>query len=293
MTIHMDLREFQLELEKLIKKMIEAKLIPGLTPSDHAAIAKLAKNVTETLHKNSDINLSKDDIYSNDSREVLALACQAQFVQQKNPNFKFDYTLLFKNQIMMTDDQKLQLKKDLTLELTKLFTEMSKFYPHPTPGGKKKLEELAELLAEKLMDKGRMQENSKLLALVFGCQRQLLLDDKQTEQRRELYGVDTHNTGAVFLPVPAPVEGNKQGLLDMAFQGGTSFMGELLNANPDQPDPIGIKMVHIIADIGSGALSGDLEQRLMADHIIDSPSPAAKNWPPKMVPPGYQTNSGG
>ncbi len=293
MTIHMDLREFQLELEKVIKKMIEANLIPGLKNYDHAAIATLAKNVTETLHKNHDINLSKDDLHNKDSREVLGLACQAQFVQQKNPNFKFDYTLLFKNQIMMTDDQKLKLKKDLTLELTKLFTEMSKFYPHPTPGGKKKLEELAELLAEKLMDNGRMQENSKLLALIFGCQRQLQLDEKlMTEQRRELYGVDTHNTGAVFLPVPAPVEGNKQGLLDMAFQGGSSFMGELMNANPDQPDPLGIKMVHIIADIGSGALSGDLEQRLMADHIIDSPSPTAKNWPPRMVPPGYESSGG-
>src|SRR3990167_11150574 len=81
-------------------------------------------------------------------QKALAVALIAEFVQGRNPQFKFDYTVLFKQ---VTENSEDELKNDLKPQLVSLFQELNKLNPNPEKQiSDKEMDELADFLVTQL-----------------------------------------------------------------------------------------------------------------------------------------------
>lgn len=296
-----ELTQFEQELVKIIQEMIKANQMVQL---DFQKIQQLAQKTAATLKASKCLdNLQPWELKEDKTREALGLACKAQFVKEKNPNFKFDPSLLFINPEKMTPEQKKQLKLDkitneddlkdefkkiLKNEVKNLLKEICKYTLKPTPDMDKKLDALADMVVDKLMKKDNepVCENANLCAFINGCTRTL---DQLEEQHRELYGVGMQ-PGEVLVPVQAIPEGNKAGLLDMAFEGGKSYMSEQLCDNPGEPDPFGTHLLNLLSNLSTDKVTAEnMEQTLVQEGLLPSDEPESRlRQTPRFVPPGAE-----
>jgi len=245
------------EIEKMMDEMIKKGLLPAL---DRKAKDRILSSVFDKLHEDKDVSLTLNDLKTNpDTRKALGVACMAEC----RPNNQFNYTLLFKKQ---NDLKPEELKK----QFKSIFDDMLKLHPKMDPKKRAELDKQFDDLANTLVKQctkspDMLCENKSAFNLLAGC------FDAASDYRRQLYGVDTHVTGAEFIPVQAEPIGDQLGFIDLSFGMGHSFKASLEQADPGVPDPIGVKMNNIINAISSGNLSNTVEQELISDHIIPKP----------------------
>lgn len=266
------------ELEKTILEVINNNKIMKtlLSATEKMQIAqKIAANLTQ----DPSIRLEKDDLKNNNVRKALEVACLTHACQKDNPSFKFDYKLLFKSQDGLEED------KDFEKGLKSIFSEMLKLKPKK---GKKLTEEeeeellnnLVKTLSEKLIprkDKNNLvAHDQKALNLLLGCFDALR---RESNERRTLYGVDTHNPGEEFIAVQGVQAGNQAAAQDLA-QTGTNFMAEYDKADGGEPDPLGVKMSSIVNLLSDGQMT-DFEVELQREGIIPGGYKS-----PTLKPPG-------
>jgi hypothetical protein len=265
MTIqNLDRKELENKIEEILNLLEKKGLIPTLLPE---AKKELTKKVSETLINDPKITLSQDDLKNENVQKGLGIACVSELV----PNHKFDYRLLFRKQLEIEP-------KELQKELTLLFTHALKLtpgYQNKTQMQQLEMEEKLAELSEKMTDK--FLENNKEPLLnndkVTGILDAAL--DLLSEQRRTLYGMDTHNPGGILKPVLEVTYGEQMGIQDLAATG-DSFMAKR-DAVGGIPDPLGIHMANLINYLADGNTTG-YEQYLMESNIIpsnkrESPSP--------------------
>jgi hypothetical protein len=261
-----EVQEILKEIEKMMDEMIKKGLMPALSLGQKQNIAK---NVFKKLNEAEGVSLTLDDFKNNpDTRKALGLSCMAEC----RPNNKFDYTMLFKKE---NDLKPEELKK----QLKSIFDDMLKLHPKMDPKKRKELENEFDALAEKLSHEFNKRpemlcENKTAFNLIFGC------FDAASDFRRQMYGVDTHVTGAQFIPVQAEPIGDLLGVVNLSFGMGDSFQASKEKVDPCLADPIGIIMTNIINNLGSGNLNSTIEQELIDARVIPKPDPSMRLDPP-------------
>lgn len=251
------------ELEAVIKGVMDKLESTGLIPPglDKASIIS---TVTEKLAKDPEISLTKETLNDVAVQKALGVAC----IAQANPSNKFDYSLLFKDKLLLdktsTDTLKLlfkdMFKKDPN-QLEKIDTLMNVLSKNLTPENQKELGK--DLLAMQILQEGPMQQ-------------------MQRDQRVQDYGVDTHNPGSVLKVVQAVVAGNQMGRQDLA-RDGDSLMGKMGNPDANTPDPLGTIASAVINSIADGVITSDSERDML--HLVQEKGmPTYKS--PTLAPPG-------
>lgn len=257
-------KDLEKVLEVIVKQLMQKGLLPALSNVEQK---DLIKNVSENLSG----ELTKEDLNKESSLKALSIACVSECVQMKNPNYKFDYKLLFKPQNQIDPDE-------LTEQLKNIFKEAIKLNPNYNPKSSsvdEKLDELANRLVNKSFksnDNDALSENEKTFGLIAAS------IDLLSMQRRQFYGVDTQTPGEVQQPV-LEIIGNLVGAQDLATEG-TSFMAEVNKPDLGVPDPLGIKLSAVLDAISSNE-DVDIQNELLNAKLIPSTAPTNK-------PPGYK-----
>lgn len=237
MTISMDKKEFISELEKIVKGLIKKGLLPEKTN-----VKELAEKVFDKLHADKSLELKQYDLKDSGIQKSLGLSCMAE----ANTNNKFDYTFLFKNENINKDEFKNQLKNLFSEIMTTLHPKMKKEMQEKD---QKNLENDIDKLAEKFTDQfikiaKPVSENEKAFSLLAACV------DLLSEQRRATYGVDTTIAGGEFIP-PQTTPLSDQ--LDNLPATGESYEADKQHPQPGEPDPLGVKLAEIMADVAGGS----------------------------------------
>lgn len=261
MGIQFDKNELENKLDEVINTLIKKGFMPAISGQEKK---NLIENVISTLSNDPQINLTKDDLHKDGVHSALGIACMSAL------NKKFDYRILFKEQHQLDEHE-------LKDSFKKLLTEMMKLtpaYKNKSVEEQKKLEdqidELSEFLAQKLYknDPYLFAENKPVLNMMSAC------FDPLSELRRELYGVAF--AGEEFEAVQAIPAGNQMGLEDLATEG-DSFMANMNEANPNVPDPLGVKMISIVNGLADGVTSVfEAESTLSDPEIIPQGPPKPK-----------------
>lgn len=257
--------ELEQKLEEILNLLIKKGLMPALSASEKK---ELTQKISEKLINDPKISLTKDDLKDDAVQKSLGLACMAQLLHTKDPNYSFDYSMLFKSQLEIE-------QKDLQKEMKLLFTNILKMnpsYQNKAREEQKMMEADINQFAEKMSQ--QMQEKNELLLKNDKVMNVITAGlDMLSEQRRSLYGVDTHTPGAIFKPVLAVPFGEQMGLQDLATSG-ESFMGKRDEPNPNIPDPLGLHMAAIINYIADGQTSkAEVEfMKIMSPESAASPS---------------------
>jgi hypothetical protein len=276
------IKEFQKELEKLIQQMVQKGLLPALSLDK---IQDLAMRVTKRLNEDKQVNLSIQDLKNNpDTQKSMGLACMAEC----NPSNKFNYEMLFKNQFNLDEKNRDNLELDLKNQLKNAFRDMLKLSPKYKESSKEEQEEINQQfddLAEKLTQKflrDDLSENKQAFNLLSACEDLLSRpelyrantdEDSSSDYRRQLYGVDTHVTGAVFKPVLAEPIGDQIGVLNLSSGEGNSFEAEKMKPDVGAPDPLSIKFSSILLEAAADELCPEIESALKSEGLIYDTTP--------------------
>lgn len=237
------------ELEQVLDIILTQLQEKGILPTTISASEKnnIVHNVIETLSNYEELSL--DDIKKPQVKNSLCISLVSEYVGIKNPNHKFDYGMLF--------DQDLSLKKDiqskLQIGIKNLLTELNN--TAPTPEGKLQpeiIDKMAINMANDLTNKYMSQENNNKLyenkslfqtlgeiftGILYGSENSPL-----TESLRNLHGgIDPRIAGGVVSPVRYAA-GNFGGVVDyIATPNDESFLGKASGFNPGAFDHLGIE----------------------------------------------------
>lgn len=237
------------ELEQILDLILQQLQENGMLPKNisEREKGKIIENVIETLSNYQELSL--DDIKKPQVKNALCLSLVSEYVGLKNPNHKFEYGMLF--------DQNLVLRKDIQSKLEvgikNLLNELNN--TTPTPEGKLQPEiinKMAINIANDLTNQYLKQENNdqllenkslfKTLGELFTGILCGFADSPLTESLRNLHGgIDPRVTGGVLSPVRYAA-GNLAGIVDyVATPNDQSFLGKSSGYNPGDPDPLGIE----------------------------------------------------
>jgi len=235
------------ELEKIIEHLAKENLIPK-----NIDIKALAKLVTESLEKSHDVVINPKSLLDPHILKTLCTAC----IAASNPNNKFDYLLLFKDDLKF-DDANALLKALLAPEIAKRLGKELKDCPEIN-------EKLNELIddAVKVLDKNlNSDKKTELLVTLTKQIESKIIEEQQRDQRISDYGVDTHKPGAVITKVERVI-GNLTGRQDLATFGKNAMAQNESIEGPDYQGTIGNKVTSVLNSLMDGVISSGAEKNM-------------------------------
>lgn len=258
------------EFTKTLVIIIEQLKRKGLLPPQ-ISTKELAENVATKLNQD-DVELTLEDIKKPEMQKALGLACMALC----NPNNKFDITILFKNLHDVEPD-------DLKNQLKNVFTAMMKLHPEykkKSPADQEELNESFDKLAEKITRQLNKEfelthENNFAFSLLAAC---FQLSNDLVEQRRQIFGVDTHTPGATFVPVQVENVADQMATAFLLPVQGDSFAAKSASPDAGVADPLGTKFFNILMSVADNEVSDALEEELRSQHLLIK-SPFEPNGP--------------
>src|SRR3990167_721290 len=195
----MDRSRLREGLSVIFEKLAAEGMIRNATLEEKDTIID---NILDNLEKDGLIyDLDPNDIRDATVQKALAIAVVAEFVQGRNPNFKFDYTLLFKS-IM---DPQQELHAELKPQLIQLLQELNKLNPSKQLS-EKDIHELADFLVTQFTEKQEVEQllakNTSLIDTLAALFTECLNNSPDEQYTRDLYGgVDPHVAGGIVQPV--------------------------------------------------------------------------------------------
>jgi uncharacterized protein YlxP (DUF503 family) len=112
-------KELEQELEKILNMEIQKGI---LRPMSKEEKKQIIKTVADELMNDPQISLTRDSLQDPKMRQTLGVAC----IAAANPNNKFDFKLLFKNQHELDKDELKQTIKAQLIENLKLSPDYKK-----------------------------------------------------------------------------------------------------------------------------------------------------------------------
>lgn len=259
-------QELETVLEKLLEMMMKKNLMPAMSGAEKK---ELISQIAHTLERDRDLVITKDSL---NDRGCLQSLC-ASLVAAKDPKNSFNYTELFKNNLELTVDAKLQLKLLLAPLLEKKAGNDPKKLKELEGKLDEHLDDLMKVL-DKNIDKDRKNQITKD---IFICK---IIEERLRDQRIADYGVDSHEPGAVLKQVQY-IAGNLTGRADLSTHGDNA-MAKDNNPNSGDPDPLGKTMIALVNSLMDGVISPGERNILDALRKNDVSISGA----PRLTPPG-------